>query len=79
MTLRDLAEEVVLHGALDEYLGEVENKDETSRASAPRILKDEKARALADTPVLTGHPDYDRWELEETDPSKPPLELGVHA
>lgn len=43
---------------------------------APPITKvrdDEEARRLADTPHLTGDPEWDAIELAETDPSRPPL------
>lgn len=36
---------------------------------------DDEARAFADTPHLTGDPEWDALELAETDPSKPPLQI----
>lgn len=30
------------------------------------VRTDEKARSIADTPVLTGDPEFDRLEMEET-------------
>jgi hypothetical protein len=40
------------------------------------VRTDPAARALADTPRLTGDPEYDRLELEETDPNRAPIEHG---
>lgn len=39
-----------------------------------QIRTDDEARALADTPHLTGDPEWDAIELAETSPDKPPLE-----
>jgi hypothetical protein len=36
---------------------------------------DSEARSVADTPHLTGDPEWDALELAETDPSKPPLKI----
>lgn len=41
------------------------------------VRRDEDARKLADTPHLTGDPEWDAVELAETDPSRPPLTMKV--
>jgi hypothetical protein len=38
------------------------------------VRTDEEARKLADTPLLTGNPEWDAIELAATDPSRPPIE-----
>ncbi len=40
---------------------------------AQEVRTDEAARALADTPHLTGDAEWDAMELEATDPGLPPL------
>jgi hypothetical protein len=60
--------------ALDAYLEKREGKEEEREATlyqGTRILTDEKAQAVADTPILTGDPEWDRLELEETSTEKP--------
>jgi len=39
------------------------------------VLTDTKSQQLADTPHLTGDPEWDAIELAETDPSKEPLRI----
>lgn len=39
------------------------------------VLTDAKSQQLADTPHLTGDPEWDAIELAETDPSKEPLRI----
>lgn len=72
MTLRELSEELLLETVLEDYIkANVEREPEWK--NGPKINRDEKAKALADTPIYTGHADFDRWEREETDPNRPPL------
>jgi hypothetical protein len=54
-----------------ESKSEKETRDESGETTiwtrqGGRVLRGEEAQKLADTPILTGDPDYDRWELEET-------------
>lgn len=37
------------------------------------VRTDDEARSIADTPHLTGDPEWDAIELEMTDPNRPPL------
>ena len=40
-----------------------------------KVVTGEEAQKIADVPRLTGDPEWDRVELEETDPNKPPLDV----
>ena len=84
LTLRGAAEQLFGLRALAEIRAEQEL---TEAAAAPRhvnhfdenappevvVRDDEEARALADTPHLTGDPEWDAVELAETDPTRAPL------
>lgn len=43
-----------------------------------RVNNSAEAKKFADTPHLTGDPEWDALELSETDPSKPPLKIAKH-
>jgi hypothetical protein len=53
-------------------------KTRISEPSKPivRVVTGEEAQAIADKPHLTGNPEWDRIELEETNPDKEPLDLS---
>lgn len=52
--------------ALTKHLEQRPEQEDDALASGSHIRRDGKAREIADTPILTGDPDFDRWELEET-------------
>jgi hypothetical protein len=65
---------------LEEQREEVDNEDFLKRLfrdeHAPpdvTVRTDPEARKLADTPHLTGDPEWDEIELRETDPTRPTL------
>ncbi len=61
LTHRELSEEIGLQTALTIYLEHRKEELEYKEAHVdPEVAK------KYDRPMLTGHPDYDRWELEET-------------
>lgn len=77
LTLRDAAEQVFAQDAFLKYLREQEPPEHAPYdENAPPIAEvrtDEAARLLADTPHLTGDPEWDAVELSETDPSRASL------
>jgi len=48
---------------------------ETEIHNDPRARTDTEAASIADTPHLTGDPEWDAIELAETDPMKEPLRV----
>lgn len=71
LTPRELSEEVSLGMAFTKYLEtrpeqRASENDDTVWARHGKIISGEEGKKIADTPILTGDPDYDRWELEET-------------
>ena len=42
------------------------NFESLGRGAEVSVADDDEARALADTPVLTGDPEWDAWELDNT-------------
>jgi hypothetical protein len=84
LTLKEAAEQVFEQQAFSDWVEEQREKREKERNAdddpyrdfdAPRAVTrtDAEARALADTPHLTGDPEWDAIELAETDPNRAPL------
>ncbi len=79
----EVMEQLLLAMAFEDYREQQkdsadEQEEETIvRGSQKRvkILRDEKAKKLADTPKITGNSWYDEMERAETDPSKPLLKI----
>jgi len=85
--LREAAEQLFGLQALDDYNEERRKEtpadgDETDERSFEEkqrgpalstVRDDDEARSIADTPHLTGDPEFDAIELAETDPSRLPL------
>lgn len=82
LMLHEALEQVLARKALEEEHAKAAALQMRRKlASQMRALDDnvevdtsEEARELADTPHLTGDPEWDAIELAETDPSKPPIE-----
>lgn len=53
---------MVLGSALSDYFESIKD----AREQATHKEEEERNQALADTPILTGDPEFDAWELEET-------------
>jgi hypothetical protein len=80
LTLREAAEQVFELRAFNQYIEDRAEKTETKSTSwsdfdtpVAEVRTDAAARAIADTPHLTGDPEWDAVELAETDPSRPLL------
>lgn len=83
LTPREAAEQVFEQRAFSDYLEErteALEKDNPARTpfdehAPPQATTrtDDAARTLADTPHLTGDPEWDAVELAETDPNRPLL------
>ena len=60
----------------EDYAKRTEAQEETTivNSGGGKVLRDEDAKKLADTPQITGDPWFDAMERSETDASKPPLE-----
>lgn len=80
VTVREAME--LIHGAtaLDEVIADrLREKEKTQTKmrlgdTEVTVRRDDEARKLADTPHLTGDPEWDAIELAATDPSRPPIE-----
>lgn len=78
LTLREAAEQVF---ELQAYQNHMEKRAEHDPKNARfdednpefETRSDEAAQLIADTPHLTGDPEWDAIELAETDPSRPLL------
>lgn len=78
LSIREAIEQVNGIAAIREHIA-----DHTKR---PRSFDDQRvevreregdeAKAVADVPHLTGDPEWDAIELEETDPTRPPLKVA---
>jgi len=84
LTAREALEHVFAIEALSQRRLDAIKRSRTGRDASDReappqsdVHRDESARKLADTPHLTGDPEWDAVELAETDPSKPPLTMKV--
>ena len=78
LTPRELAEELSLSMAFTKFLAQASEEDE-KREEQPKVRTDPEAQHIADTPILTGDPEYDKWELEETGTKLPAnFVLGAH-
>jgi len=77
LTAREVAEQLNGLAAIDMLRAErVESEiEQTKILSDPRARTDENAASIADTPHLTGDPEWDAIELSETDPMKERLRI----
>jgi len=78
LTARDALEQVIGIDALRQHQAEEARKQTPGairETGTPEVLTrtDDEAREIADTPHLTGDPEFDAVELAETDPSRPRL------
>jgi hypothetical protein len=63
--------------AVKRYLGgSIKSTRQTAGGMIVSEREESEARAIADTPHLTGDPEFDAIELAETDPSRPPLRFA---
>ena len=72
-------EQLFLSMAFHDYRDYQSKRDEEQEetiieSGGSRVLRDEEAKKIADTPILTGDPWFDKMERAETDASKPLLE-----
>ena len=86
LTLREAIEQLLGMNAIQEYLEEQRDNQDSDTPLHQLLDRDghgppdvtvrtgEEARKLADTPHLTGDPEWDEIELRETDPSRPTLQ-----
>jgi len=66
LTLRELSDELCVGPALEAYAEMRRDKAEAEAdVSASAHVPQGKA-SVADKPILTGHPEYDAWEIAET-------------
>jgi hypothetical protein len=72
LTLREAAEQVFGMQALERITAE---RSKVRDPDDPEFIdrNDDEARLIADTPHLTGDPEWDALELAETDPLRPTL------
>ena len=79
LTLREAAEQVFEQQAFGQFMDKRAERKRTPRfdfdegVTEAEVRTDEEARVLADTPHLTGDPEWDAIELAETDPRRPLL------
>lgn len=76
LTLREAAEQVFEQRAFGLFMDKRAEKDKDRFDEDDPFFEtrtDEEARTLADTPHLTGDPEWDAIELAETDPTRPLL------
>lgn len=85
LTLREALSQVLSLDALAQRREEVRKRlmkgrrmmDLDEPGEGGEVKRDSEAAKLADTPHLTGDPEWDAIELAETDPSKPLLSMKV--
>ena len=81
--MREALEWIAAANAVEELANEARKKQEREQAkyklgdTEVTVRSDEEAQKLADTPHLTGDPEWDAIELAATDPSRPLIEKGI--
>lgn len=81
--MREALEWIAAANAVEEIANESRKKREREQAryklgdTEVTVRSDEEARKLADTPHLTGDPEWDAIELAATDASRPLLDKGT--
>jgi hypothetical protein len=78
LTIKDAGEQILELIAFSEYRKSLSEKleDQDSDDGQFKVRTDEEARNIADTPMLTGDPEFDAMELAETAETKPLLSEG---
>ena len=73
LTLKEAAEQVFSLQAFSDFMDARAEKEKEKPEEPFTTRTDEEARRLADTPHLTGDPEWDAVELAETNPDRPLL------
>jgi len=78
LTIKEAGELILELVAFSEYRKslQVQSDDHISDDGRFSVRTDEEARNIADTPMLTGDPEFDAMELAETAETKPLLSEG---
>lgn len=80
LTIGDALEQIYARQALDEAVAkriEDARKKQEEGETESNIRTDDKARAIADAPMLTGDPEFDAVELAETAEDREPLKVQM--
>jgi len=74
LTAKEAIEDVLKVQAYENWIEEKHAEERGLKTKPPAVYSDEEARKLADTPHLTGDPEWDEIELAETSPHKAPID-----
>lgn len=76
LTIKEAGEQILELAAFSEYKKSLRVNDQVSDDGRFRIRTDEEGKNIADTPLLTGDPEFDAIELAETAETNPLLSEG---